>query len=157
MLLPNSLWLSKWRLMLSITKNDREMFTLASKFSDKLSEFPNKERGVLFSVRYYGFSPIRTVGKHFLLSTMYKSMLWVARKISMLLMVFFINRNALFSRDNLFPITFFAVQGWPYSILADRQYRYVYFRALPWSPSLDTIGREKGGGGGEWDPWTKYL
>ncbi len=78
--LPNSLWLSKWRLMLSVTKNDREMFTLASKFSDKLSAFPNKERGVLFSIRYYGFSPIRIVGKHFLLSTMYKSMLWSQEK-----------------------------------------------------------------------------
>ena len=82
------------------TKNDREMFTLASKFSDKLSAFP---------IRYRGFSPISIVGKHFLLSMMFKSTLWVARKIPMLLMVFCINRDALFRRDNLFPITFFAV------------------------------------------------
>jgi hypothetical protein len=30
------------------TKNDREMFTLASKFSDKLSAFPNKDEGWCF-------------------------------------------------------------------------------------------------------------
>jgi hypothetical protein len=42
---------------------------------------------------------------------MYKGMLCVARKIPLLLMVFFINRDALFSRDNLFLINFFAVWG----------------------------------------------
>ncbi len=46
----------------------REMFTLASQFSDKLSAFLNR-RGVLFSIGYQGFSPISLVGKHFLLST----------------------------------------------------------------------------------------
>ncbi len=47
-------------------------------------------------------------------------MLWVARKIPMLLMVFFINRDALFSRDNLFPITFFcSVAGEPQNVLVN--------------------------------------
>ncbi len=85
-------------------------------------------RGVLFSIRYQGFSPISIVGKHFLLSTMYKSTLWVARKIPILLLVFFINRDALFRRDHLFPISFFAVYSpywcyyfcsWPPAILHD--------------------------------------
>jgi hypothetical protein len=64
---------------------------------------------MVFSIRYRGFSTISIVGKHFLLSMMYKSTLWVVRKIPVLLMVFCINRDALFRRDNLFPINFFAV------------------------------------------------
>jgi hypothetical protein len=39
------------------TKNDREMFALASKFSDKLSAFPNKDEGWCFTSDTGDFHP----------------------------------------------------------------------------------------------------
>jgi len=70
--------------------------------------FPSKTRGAVFPL-IPGIFTHQHSRKFFLLSMMYKSMLCVARKIPQLLMVFFVNRDALFSRDNLFPINFFAV------------------------------------------------
>jgi hypothetical protein len=39
------------------TEKDREMFTLASKFSDKLSAFPNKDEGCCFPSDTRDFHP----------------------------------------------------------------------------------------------------
>ncbi len=72
--------------------------------------FPTKTRCDVFPL-IPGIFTHQHSRNFFLLSMMYKSMLCDARKIPLLLMVFFINRDALFSRDNLFPINFFAVIG----------------------------------------------
>jgi len=65
---------------------------------------------------------------------MYKSTLRVARKIPILLMVFFINRVVLFSRDYPFPITFFAV--WAYTTQCTHPspfYNVCYFNYRHWT------------------------
>jgi hypothetical protein len=69
----------------------------------------HQRRGAPFSIGYQGIFTHWISRNIFLLSIMYKSTLGVAKKIPPLLMIFFINRDALFSQDNLFPITFFAV------------------------------------------------
>jgi hypothetical protein len=81
------------------------------KIFQKIVDISLQRRGILFCIRYQGFSPISLVGKHFLQSTMVKSTLWVARKIPILLMIFFVNRDALYNRDNLFPSKFFCSAG----------------------------------------------
>ncbi len=88
---------------------DRKCFTLASKCSDKLFAFPNKDEWSCFPSDTGGFSPISKVGIQCLVSTMYYSILCVAKKFSVLLMVFLVIRDVLFRQNILFPITFFAV------------------------------------------------
>ncbi len=65
---------------------DRKCFTLASKCSDKLLAFPNKDEGSCFPSDTGGFSPISKVGIQCLVSTMYLRILCVAKKFSVLLM-----------------------------------------------------------------------